>query len=63
LQPLEPGECLVSGDHLKSGTQDKGGQPGIHPRTLSELAGSPNIRGTDILEAIQCRSLDRQLFS
>jgi magnesium chelatase family protein len=32
-------------------------------RTLADLAGSPNIRGTDILEAIQYRSLDRKLFS
>jgi magnesium chelatase family protein len=32
-------------------------------RTLADLAGSPNIRATDILEAIQYRSLDRKLFS
>ena len=33
------------------------------PRTLADLAGSPNIRPTDVLEAIQYRSLDRKLFS
>jgi magnesium chelatase family protein len=32
-------------------------------RTLADLAGSPDIRATDILEAIQYRSLDRKLFS
>jgi len=32
-------------------------------RTLADLAGSPNIRPTDVLEAIQYRSLDRKLFS
>ena len=32
-------------------------------RTLADLSGSPNIRPTDILEAIQYRSLDRKLFS
>jgi len=32
-------------------------------RTLADLAGSPNIRATDVLEAIQYRSLDRKLFS
>lgn len=32
-------------------------------RTLADLAGAPNIRATDLLEAIQYRSLDRQLFS
>ncbi|MEI6178696.1 MAG: YifB family Mg chelatase-like AAA ATPase [Verrucomicrobiota bacterium] len=32
-------------------------------RTLADLAGSPNIRPSDILEAIQYRSLDRKLFS
>jgi magnesium chelatase family protein len=32
-------------------------------RTLADLEGSPNIRATDILEAIQYRSLDRKLFS
>jgi len=32
-------------------------------RTLADLAGAPNIRATDILEAIQYRSLDRKLFS
>jgi magnesium chelatase family protein len=32
-------------------------------RTLADLAGSPNIRSNDVLEAIQYRSLDRKLFS
>lgn len=32
-------------------------------RTLADLAGSPNIRPADVLEAIQYRSLDRKLFS
>jgi len=32
-------------------------------RTLADLAGSPEIRPTDVLEAIQHRSLDRKLFS
>jgi magnesium chelatase family protein len=32
-------------------------------RTLADLAGAPDIRPTDILEAIQYRSLDRKLFS
>jgi magnesium chelatase family protein len=32
-------------------------------RTLADLAGSVNIRPTDVLEAIQYRSLDRKLFS
>ena len=32
-------------------------------RTLADLAGAPTIRATDILEAIQYRSLDRKLFS
>jgi predicted ATPase with chaperone activity len=31
-------------------------------RTLADLAGSPNIRATDVLEAIQYRSLARKLF-
>ena len=31
-------------------------------RTLADLAGAPNIRATDVLEAIQYRSLDRKLF-
>ena len=31
-------------------------------RTLADLGGSPNIRSNDVLEAIQFRSLDRQLF-
>ncbi|MEI8285212.1 MAG: ATP-binding protein [bacterium] len=32
-------------------------------RSLADLAGAPNIRPSDILEAIQYRSLDRKLFS
>jgi magnesium chelatase family protein len=32
-------------------------------RTLADLAGAEEIRPTDILEAIQYRSLDRKLFS
>jgi magnesium chelatase family protein len=32
-------------------------------RTLADLGGSESIRPTDILEAIQYRSLDRKLFS
>jgi magnesium chelatase family protein len=32
-------------------------------RTIADLAGSPDIRPTDVLEAIQYRSLDRKLFS
>jgi magnesium chelatase family protein len=32
-------------------------------RKLADLAGSSNIRPTDVLEAIQYRSLDRKLFS
>jgi magnesium chelatase family protein len=32
-------------------------------RTLADLAGAPDIRPNDILEAIQYRSLDRKLFS
>jgi magnesium chelatase family protein len=32
-------------------------------RTLADLAGSPELRATDVLEAIQYRSLDRKLFS
>jgi len=31
-------------------------------RALANLAGAENIRPVDILEAIQCRSLDRKLF-
>ena len=31
-------------------------------RTLADLAGSPDIRANDVLEAIQFRSLDRKLF-
>ena len=32
-------------------------------RTLADLAGADNIRPSDVLEAIQYRSLDRKLFS
>lgn len=32
-------------------------------RTLADLAGSPDIRPNDVLEAIQYRALDRKLFS
>ena len=32
-------------------------------RTLADLAGAESIRPSDILEAIQYRSLDRKLFS
>ena len=32
-------------------------------RTLADLGGSPELRATDVLEAIQYRSLDRKLFS
>jgi len=32
-------------------------------RTLADLAGAPDIRAADVLEAIQYRSLDRKLFS
>ena len=32
-------------------------------RTLADLAAAPDIRATDILEAIQYCSLDRKLFS
>jgi magnesium chelatase family protein len=32
-------------------------------RTLADLSGCPDIRASDILEAIQYRSLDRKLFS
>jgi len=32
-------------------------------RPLADLAGAPNIRPSDILEAIRYRSLDRKLFS
>jgi magnesium chelatase family protein len=31
-------------------------------RTLADLGGSPDIRANDVLEAIQFRTLDRQLF-
>ncbi len=31
-------------------------------RTLADLAGKENITGSEIIEAIQFRSLDRQLF-
>jgi magnesium chelatase family protein len=31
-------------------------------RTLADLAGKQNITGNEVLEAIQFRSLDRQLF-
>ncbi|MBX3741468.1 MAG: hypothetical protein KF712_10785 [Akkermansiaceae bacterium] len=32
-------------------------------RTFADLGGSENIRAQDVLEAIQCRALDRKLFS
>jgi magnesium chelatase family protein len=32
-------------------------------RTLADLAGAPDIRPNDVLEAIQFRSLDRKLFT
>jgi magnesium chelatase family protein len=32
-------------------------------RTLTDLSASPDIRASDILDAIQYRSLDRKLFS
>lgn len=32
-------------------------------RTLADHAGAANTRPTDLLEAIQYRSLDRKLFS
>ena len=32
-------------------------------RTLADLSGNPEIRTSDILEAIQYRSLDRKLFT
>ena len=32
-------------------------------RTLADLAGKENITGNEVLEAIQFRSLDRQLFT
>jgi len=32
-------------------------------RTLADLSGSQGIRGQDVLEAIQYRSLDRNLFA
>jgi predicted ATPase with chaperone activity len=32
-------------------------------RTLADLSGAERIRATDVLEAIQYRSLDRKLFS
>ncbi len=32
-------------------------------RTLADLAGKPNITGNEVLEAIQFRSMDRQLFA
>jgi len=35
----------------------------LSARTLADLGGSPEIRASDILEAIQYRSLDRKLFS
>ncbi|QTN34313.1 hypothetical protein HZ994_04170 [Akkermansiaceae bacterium] len=31
-------------------------------RTSTDLAGKENITGNEVLEAIQFRSLDRQLF-
>jgi predicted ATPase with chaperone activity len=31
-------------------------------RTLADLAGKPDITSNEVLEAIQFRSLDRQLF-
>jgi magnesium chelatase family protein len=32
-------------------------------RTLADLGGSAEVRPSDILEAIQYRSLDRKLFA
>jgi predicted ATPase with chaperone activity len=50
------------GGHRLPRTRD-GGDELLGPRTLADLAGSPEIRASDILEAIQYRSLDRKLFS
>jgi hypothetical protein len=44
----------------------KNAQPPAYPvsltRTLADLAGKENITSNEMLEAIQFRSLDRQLF-
>ena len=46
--------------NLSARAQDRGLE---RARTLADLAGAPNIRTADVLEAIQYRSLDRKLFS
>lgn len=37
-------------------------QKNFSARTLADLAGKENITSNEVLEAIQFRSLDRQLF-